>query len=135
MTRTIKSLRSRLPKILLLASIGVFGMSSLAHASAPAAPEPGSPQVTCQKGEFCVWTEEHYGGELERMDLRTVNPEECVPLLADFTAYSFVNRMDRMVSVYQGEDCSTEGDFTTYPGGGTYVPQAPFTVRAIQVWN
>ena len=135
MTRTIKSLRSRLPKILLLASIGVFGMSSLAHASAPAAPEPEKPQVTCQKGEFCVWTEEHYGGDVERMDLRTVNPEECVPLLTDFTAYSFVNRMDRMVSVYQGEDCSTEGDFTTYPGGGTYVPQAPFTVRAIQVWN
>jgi hypothetical protein len=37
--------------------------------------------------------------------------------------------------VYQSEECSTEGDFVTYPGGGTFVPDAPFLVRGIQIWE
>jgi hypothetical protein len=39
------------------------------------------------------------------------------------------------VTVYQGRGCSTEGEFDTYPGGGTYVPEAPFVIRAVEVWE
>jgi hypothetical protein len=46
-----------------------------------------------------------------------------------------VNRLTRDTSVFQGETCSTEAEFTTYPGKGTFVPDAPFVVRALQVWE
>jgi hypothetical protein len=58
-----------------------------------------------------------------------------VPLPDKVVAKSLVNLMTRDVSVYEGATCSTEAEFTTYPKGGTNVPNAPFVVRAIQVWE
>ncbi|MEU4448892.1 peptidase inhibitor family I36 protein [Actinosynnema sp. NPDC050801] len=95
-------------------------------------PRPG-PQ--CDRGEFCVWSAADYTGDSHRLDLETANPRECIPLPDGFVARSFANRLNRDVSVYQGATCSTEAEFTTYPGKGTYVPDAPFVVRAIQVWE
>ncbi|MQA08825.1 MAG: hypothetical protein GEU98_09830 [Pseudonocardiaceae bacterium] len=92
-------------------------------------------QFTCDRGEFCVWAEDSYRGWVERMDLSMANPEKCVPLPDGLDARSFTNRTDRAVTVYQDRNCSPEADFSTYPGGGTYVPEAPFVVRAIQLWN
>ncbi|MFC7613083.1 hypothetical protein ACFQV2_05050 [Actinokineospora soli] len=39
------------------------------------------------------------------------------------------------MTVYQSPECATEGEFDTYPGKGTYVPCAPFVVRAVQIWS
>jgi hypothetical protein len=92
------------------------------------------PQENCAQGEFCAWESPTYAGKSEKLDLRTANPSECIPLNG-LEAQSFVNLMSRDVTTYEGADCSTEGDFTTYPGHGTYVPEAHFIVRAIQVWE
>lgn len=89
----------------------------------------------CAVGELCLWTTETYSGTTQHYDLRTANPEDCIPLPEGFEGHSFVNRLTRDVTIYQSEECTTEGDFTTYPGGGTYVPQSPFVVRAIKIWN
>ncbi|MEU0537660.1 peptidase inhibitor family I36 protein [Amycolatopsis tolypomycina] len=124
-----RRLRSRLPHLLVLAAVGLLTSAGAAQA-APNQADPG-----CRKGEFCVWSADQYGGEPERFDLRTVNPGECIPLPEGFDGSSFVNRMTRDVTVYQDDECSTEGDFVTYPGGGTYVPDAPFLVRGIQIWE
>jgi hypothetical protein len=134
MSRRILNLRSRLPQILLLATVGLLGSAGFAQA-ATANPAPHPPEFACLKGEFCAWDGEFYNDRIERIDLRTANPGDCIPLPEDFDGLSFANRTDRMITVYQGRDCSTEGDFTTYPGGGTFVPQAPFVARGIQIWD
>ncbi|WP_344868389.1 peptidase inhibitor family I36 protein [Amycolatopsis ultiminotia] len=103
-------------------------------AEATATP-PAPPAPACAAGEFCLWGDENYSGTAQIYDLRTANPGECIPLPEGFGAHSFGNRLTRDVTIYQGADCSTEGDFTTYPGDGTYVPQSPFVVRAIQIWE
>ena len=89
----------------------------------------------CERGEMCVWDAEWFRGVPERVSLETVNPGECVPLSEGFVGRSFANRMRQPVTVYQGPACDTEGEFDTYPGGGTYVPEAPFVVRAVVVWE
>ncbi|MEV4600763.1 peptidase inhibitor family I36 protein [Amycolatopsis sp. NPDC049253] len=104
--------------------------SALTIPSATTTPDPA-----CTVGELCLWTAETYSGTTQHYDLRTANPEDCIPLPEGFEGHSFVNRLTRDVTVYQSEECTTEGDFTTYPGGGTYVPQSPFVVRAIKIWN
>ncbi len=62
-----------------------------------------------------------------------MNTGECVPLAGQ--ARAFANRMTRPVTVYQSQDCDTVGEFDTYPGGGTFVPVAPYVVRAVRVWE
>jgi len=121
--------RAHLPRLLVLATLGL--VTSIGTATAASAQEdPG-----CQKGEFCLWSANDYGGTAQRFDLRTANPGECIPLPDGFAGASFANLMSRDVTVYQSEDCSTEGDFITYPGGGTFVPDASFLVRGIQIWE
>jgi Peptidase inhibitor family I36 len=90
--------------------------------------------ASCDRGEFCAWEKENYAGVALRHNLETANPGECVPL-SKLVARSIANRLTKDVTVYQGETCSTEAEFTTYPKGGTYVPDAPFVVRAIQIWE
>ena len=88
----------------------------------------------CDAGSFCAWGGAEYTGKIARLNLETANPNQCVPLPDKLVAKSLANLMTRDVSVYEGATCSTEAEFTTYPKGGTYVPNAPFVVRAIQVW-
>lgn len=128
MSRRLTNLRARLPHVLLLAMLGL--LTSTGVASATTGPDPA-----CQKGEFCVWADESFTGTVHKFDLRTSNPEECIPLPAGFDGHSFVNRLSRDVTIYQSEECTTEGDFITYPGGGTYVPQGPFVIRALKIWD
>lgn len=134
MPRRLPNLRSRLSKVLLLAAIGLIGGTGIAQATT-GMPDGRPLGASCEKGEFCAWTGDLYNGQIARLDLRTANPEECIPLPDDVDGHSFINQTDRLITVYQGRDCSTEGDFTTYPGGGTFVPEAPFVVRAVQIWN
>ncbi|HET6706076.1 peptidase inhibitor family I36 protein [Amycolatopsis sp.] len=121
-----RRLRSRLPHIVALAMIGLLTSVGAVQAST---------DPSCRKGEFCVWPSDGYSGEIQRFELRTANTGECLPLPDGFDGSSFANLMTRDVTVYQDEECSTEGDFVTYPGGGTYVPNAPFLVRGIQIWE
>ncbi|SDG87366.1 Peptidase inhibitor family I36 [Lentzea fradiae] len=88
---------------------------------------------SCDKGEFCVWTGADYTGTVQRLDLETANPGECIPF--KIVGRSFVNRLSRDATVYQRENCSTEAEFTTYPKHGTYVPDAYFVTRAVEVWG
>ncbi len=102
---------------------GVLGLAGTAAAS----------ERACERGQFCWWPGEAYRGRLARLDLATVNTGECLPL--GKAARAFANRMTRPVTVYQSGECATEGEFDTYPGGGTFVPVAPYVVRAIQIWE
>jgi hypothetical protein len=111
----------------LLSCLGFVGAAGVASASCP--------PPACDRGEFCLWDTESYDGVEQHLDLATLNPGSCFALPDGFDGRSFVNLADRLVTVYQGQDCSTEGEFTTYPGGGTYVPSAPFVVRGIEVWE
>ena len=127
--RRLTNMRTRLPQVLALAAFGLLTSAGIAQA-APAQPDP-----ICKTGEFCLWSDTNYGGDAQRFDLRDSNPEECIPLPEGFDGASFVNLMSRDITVYQSEECTTEGDFITYPGGGTYVPRAPFMVRAFKIWE
>jgi Peptidase inhibitor family I36 len=89
---------------------------------------------TCERGEFCVWPTEDYGGAIVRVALENAVPGECVPLPEGAGGRSFANRTERPVTVYQGPECDTDGEFATYPGGGTFVPEAPFVVHGVQIW-
>ncbi|MEJ2859016.1 MULTISPECIES: peptidase inhibitor family I36 protein [unclassified Saccharothrix] len=111
----------------------VFTAAALASSGTASARQPESP--TCDRGEFCAWPNTNYTGRPARLDLETANPGECIPLPDGLVARSFVNNLTRDATVYQGATCSTEAEFTTYPGKGTYVPDAPFVVRAIEVWG
>jgi len=107
----------------------VVAMLFMTVTPAVADPEP------CERGEFCLWPDEDYQGAIQRVALENTNPGECVPLPDGFDARSFTNRTKRPVTVYQGRDCATEGEFDTYPGGGTFVPAAPYVVRGVQIWT
>lgn len=107
-------------------------VAGTALSAVPAAAADG--ELKCDRGEFCAWPKENYAGTPVRLSLATANPGECVPL-GGLVAKSVVNRMTKDVTVYQGDTCPTEAEFTTYPKGGTYVPDAPFVVRAIQIWE
>ncbi len=111
---------------------GVAPASAAGQAESTGAPRG---EHACETGEFCAWPEAGYGGAIARLDLRNTNPEECRPLPDGMTARSFSNLIDRHVTVYQDTQCSTEADFSTYPGPGTFVPRSPYVVRAVQIWN
>lgn len=119
----------RLVVSLLLAMATILVSTGTARAD-----EYRPPRQRCDAGVFCAWNTTEYRGDPYRFDLRGTNMEECVPLGDGFEVRSFVNRIDRPVTVYQDAHCSTVGDFSTYPGG-TYVPKAPYVVRAIQIWT
>jgi hypothetical protein len=90
--------------------------------------------VPCDYGVFCSWPDKDYRGAPHLSDPRTTPLEKCVPMPKGREASSFINRTDRPVTVYQDPTCSTEADFKTYPAG-SFVPQAPYVVRAIQIWS
>lgn len=116
--------------------LGVVAMAGAAVAGNAGVAGAGvAASAPCERGEFCLWTGEEYAGPVHRLGLENANAGECVPLPDDFDGRSFANRTDRLVTVYQDRDCDTQADFTTYPGGGTFVPAAPFVVRGVQIWE
>lgn len=102
-------------------------LPTLAHASSPAGAD-------CGAGELCLWSQADYGGQRTSHELLTVTTQECTALPEGTASGSFVNRTGRPVTVYQSEVCDTTGDFRTYPSG-SWVPQAPYAVRAFTVWE
>ncbi len=115
--------------VFIAAAVGLVAIAGTAGARPAPDPQP------CERGEFCLWPTESYVGDIHRVALENTNPGECVPLPDGFDGRSFANRTKRPVTVYQGRDCSTEAEFDTYPGGGTFVPEAPYLVRGVQIWD
>ncbi|NHD18176.1 MULTISPECIES: peptidase inhibitor family I36 protein [unclassified Actinopolyspora] len=131
-TAAPRRLRARCtPLVLALAAVALGAPA--AAASGPAQ-DPAQDEAQCESGVFCAWPEQQYGGSPHSADLRTTNMEECVPLSGDLEAHSFVNRLNRPVTVYQDAHCGTRGEFSTYPEG-SFVPRSPFVVRAFKIWT
>ncbi|TLQ46179.1 peptidase inhibitor family I36 protein [Streptomyces marianii] len=113
---------------------------SATAASATPAARPG-PAVSpprlgrCAPGELCLWAKPGFAGARQVHELSGVEIESCVPLPAGADAQSLANRTGRPVTAYQSAECAETGEFDTYPGGGTWVPQTPYRVRAFKVWE
>lgn len=90
-------------------------------------------RLACERGAFCLWTDVNYAGQLHTVDLRTGNPGECIVLPTGFVARSLANRSDRDLTVFSDPSCAKGTQYVIYPGGGTFVPKAPFDVAAIQI--
>ncbi|OLT47013.1 hypothetical protein BJF85_00830 [Saccharomonospora sp. CUA-673] len=131
--------RTALPAVLLglATTIGIAAPAGAAASenAGPGANPANSPEFDCNVGEFCAWDGQFYNGQMQRFDLSDTHTEKCVALPHGMEAHSFATRMERHVTVYQDRHCATEGDFSTYPGPGTFVPQAPYVVRAVQIWE
>ncbi|MCG8915618.1 peptidase inhibitor family I36 protein [Actinokineospora sp. PR83] len=117
--------RIRAAVIALLAVLTALGGATVATAAS---------EIGCERGELCLWSQVDHSGDLLRATLADATVGQCTPLPPDVAARSFANLLSRQVTVYQSRECATEGEFDTYPGGGTFVPEAPYLVRAFQVW-
>ncbi|MFE9247802.1 peptidase inhibitor family I36 protein [Streptomyces sp. NPDC007088] len=107
--------------------------SPSAAAGAPK-PAPGS-SGKCAAGELCLWQKEQYQGKRLTFELSSIDIESCVPLAGGASAHALANRTGRPVTTYQSAECAETGEFETYPGGGTWLPQSPYRVRAFKVWE
>lgn len=101
--------------------------------SAPQAAPAGL--APCGAGQLCLWAKPDFSGAAQVHELSTVDIESCVPLPAGRSAQALVNRTGRPVTTYQSAECGETGEFETYPGGGTWVPRSPYTVRAFKIWE
>ncbi|SCF66558.1 peptidase inhibitor family I36 protein [Streptomyces sp. Ncost-T10-10d] len=114
----------------LAAALAVTALIPQAAAhSAPA--RPGA----CGSGQLCLWEKPGFTGARQVHELSTIDIESCVPLPAGSKVQSLANRTGRPVATYQSAECAETGEFETYPGGGTWVPQSPYQVRAFKVWE
>jgi hypothetical protein len=101
--------------------------------SGPSAPLPGL--GPCAAGELCLWERPGFAGVRSVHELSGLDIESCVPLPAGAGAEALANRTGRPVTTYQSRECAETGEFETYPGGGVWVPQSPYRVRAFKVWE
>ncbi|WP_443059068.1 peptidase inhibitor family I36 protein [Streptomyces sp. NBC_00388] len=89
----------------------------------------------CATGELCLWEKDGFKGARRVYDLAGTGIESCTPLPAGATARSVANRTGRPVTTYQSAECEETGEFETYPGGGTWLPDSPYQVRAFKIWE
>ncbi|MFB7913231.1 peptidase inhibitor family I36 protein [Streptomyces sp. NPDC056061] len=117
-----------------------------AHSAAPAAAvRPAHPPATarsapvrlgpCAPGQLCLWTKPDFTGARQIHELAALDIESCIPLPAGGRVQSLANRTGRPVTTYQSQECAETGEFETYPGGGTWLPQSPYQVRAFKIWE
>ncbi|MGP4003541.1 peptidase inhibitor family I36 protein [Streptomyces sp. 8N706] len=93
------------------------------------------PLGDCSAGQLCLWEKNDFRGTRQVYELSGVDIESCVPLPRGARAASLANRTGRPVTTYQSSECGETGEFDTYPGGGSWVPQSPYQVRAFKVWE
>ncbi|MFF0742532.1 peptidase inhibitor family I36 protein [Streptomyces sp. NPDC004111] len=111
--------------------------TALYPAARPKAPGP-APDVrlgSCAAGELCLWQHPGFRGKRYAHELAGTDIESCVPLPPGTDAQALANRTGRPVTTYQSAECAETGEFDTYPGGGSWVPQSPYRVRAFKVWE
>lgn len=89
----------------------------------------------CDTGQLCLWPKKDFRGARQAYELAGVDVESCVVLPAGTAATALANRTGRPVTTYQSAECAETGEFETYPGGGTWVPESPYRVRAFKVWE
>ncbi|PJN01119.1 hypothetical protein CG740_20790 [Streptomyces sp. CB01201] len=108
----------------------------LPAAPATAAPAAAAPRIgDCAPGELCLWAKAAFKGSRQVYDLTRIDIESCTPLPPGADVQSLANRTGRPVTAYQSDECQETAEFDTYPGGGTWVPQVPYRVRAFKVWE
>ncbi|MFG3303743.1 peptidase inhibitor family I36 protein [Streptomyces wuyuanensis] len=120
------------------AAAAVVAPAALTAPAAPAAPaaQAAPPRLgSCAAGELCLWAKPGFTGARQVHELSGIDIESCVPLPAGTGAQALANRTGRPVTAYQSAECAETGEFETYPGGGTWVPQTPYRVRAFKVWE
>ncbi|MCW7984148.1 peptidase inhibitor family I36 protein [Streptomyces libani] len=89
----------------------------------------------CDAGQLCLWPKADFGGARRAYELSGIDIESCVPLPKGSGAAALANRTGRPVTTYQSVECAETAEFDTYPGGGSWVPQSPYRVRAFKVWE
>ncbi|MFF9017307.1 peptidase inhibitor family I36 protein [Streptomyces sp. NPDC014870] len=103
--------------------------------AAPAATAAAPGLGVCGPGQLCLWPKEDFRGRAWTHELADTDIESCVALPAGASARALANRTGRPVTTYQSAECAETGEFETYPGRGTWVPQSPYEVRAFKIWE
>ncbi|MEU8886340.1 peptidase inhibitor family I36 protein [Streptomyces sp. NPDC048442] len=106
-----------------------------ATALLPQAAHAGVQLGSCAAGELCLWQKPDFKGKRYAHELAGTDIESCVALPPGTDAQSLANRTGRPVTTYQSAECAETGEFDTYPGKGSWVPQSPYRVRAFKVWE
>ncbi|MEU1619628.1 peptidase inhibitor family I36 protein [Streptomyces sp. NPDC005722] len=126
-------MRSAALTLALTAAAAALAAPAPPAAAAPTAAGPtAGPAGRCDPGELCLWGKPGFRGARLVHELADTDVNSCVPLPPGTSAKSFVNRTRKLVTTYQSAECSTEGDFETFPSG-TWVPESGHTVRAFQI--
>ncbi|MFF9847737.1 peptidase inhibitor family I36 protein [Streptomyces litmocidini] len=89
----------------------------------------------CGPGRLCLWPKPDFRGRPWTHELATTDIDSCVALPPGTSAQSLANRTGRPVTTYQSAECGETGEFETYPGRGTWVPQTAYEVRAFKLWE
>ncbi|MEU6877226.1 peptidase inhibitor family I36 protein [Streptomyces sp. NPDC046712] len=103
----------------------------------PAVAAPAAKLGACGPGQLCLWPKAEFRGPAWTHELADTDIESCVALPPGTSAESLANRTGRPVTTYQSAECAETGEFETYPGrgGGTWVPQSQYKVRAFKIWE
>ncbi|MFF4171856.1 peptidase inhibitor family I36 protein [Streptomyces sp. NPDC001744] len=134
----------RLPATAALAVLLLAVLPAAATAGAPTGPPaggggavaaPGAKLGPCGPGRLCLWSKPDFKGRTQSHELATTDIDSCVALPTGTSAQSLANRTGRPVTTYQSAECGETGEFETYPGKGTWVPQTPYEVRAFKIWE
>ncbi|WP_282698167.1 peptidase inhibitor family I36 protein [Streptomyces sp. CC208A] len=128
-----------------LAGLAALFLAAFPATAAPAAATTGTTGTTaqaagtalgaCGPGRLCLWPKADFKGRPWAYELATTDIESCVALPAGASAQSLAVRTGRPVTAYQSAECAETGEFETYPGKGTWVPQTPYEVRAFKIWE
>ncbi|MFC7931761.1 peptidase inhibitor family I36 protein [Streptomyces cinereoruber] len=119
--------------VLLLTALPATATATATPAAKPAA--SGLKLGACGPGKLCLWPKPDFKGRARTHELATTDVDSCVALPAGTSAQSLANRTGRPVTTYQSAECEETGEFETYPGKGTWVPQTPYEVRAFKIWE
>ncbi|MBB5933175.1 peptidase inhibitor family I36 protein [Streptomyces zagrosensis] len=126
-----------------IAAMGALAATTTALTPPPAtAQQPAVTQATgrlgdCAAGQLCLWGRANFTGPRHIHELSNTDIESCVPLAAGAKAASLANRTGRPVTTYQSAECGETGEYDTYPGkgSGSWLPQSPYQIRAIKIWE
>ncbi|MFE2556040.1 peptidase inhibitor family I36 protein [Streptomyces sp. NPDC059352] len=110
-------------------------LAALPASAVSAAVAAESKLGACGPGRLCLWSKPDFKGRAQSHELATTDIESCVALPPGTSAQSLANRTGRPVTTYQSAECAEAGEFETYPGRGTWVPQTPYEVRAFKIWE
>ncbi|MFC8277350.1 peptidase inhibitor family I36 protein [Streptomyces sp. NPDC057271] len=120
---------------LITAALPAAWSAAAVPAALPAAAPPGTRLGACGPGQLCLWPRADFKGSAWKHELAGTDIESCVALPPGASAQALANRTGRPVTTYQSAECAETGEFETYPGRGTWVPQSPYEVRAFKLWE